>query len=84
MELLDQEYKVLDTLRLSPAQTRYEFRFVPSGTYFVRVIADKNGNGRWDAGDPAKFEQPEAVYFYPQKIPVRVGWEVVNDPLVLN
>lgn len=84
VELLDGEYKVLDTLRLAPTQTRYEFRFVPAGTYFVRVIADKNGNGRWDAGDPANFEQPEAVYFYPQKIPVRVGWEVGNDPIALN
>lgn len=84
VELLDQEYKVLDTLRLPPTQTRYEFRFVPAGTYFIRVTADKNGNGRWDAGDPAKFEQPEAIFFYPQKIPVRVGWEVGNDPIAVN
>lgn len=84
VELLDQEFKVLDTLRLLATKTRYEFRFVPAGTYFVRVTADKNGNGRWDAGDPAKFEQPEAVFFYPQKIPVRVGWEVGNDPIAVN
>lgn len=81
VELLDPEYKVVQSLR---DQASYEFRFVKPGTYFVRVIADQNGNGRWDPGDPGKFTQPESVNFFPTKIPVKANWEVSDNDVRLN
>jgi uncharacterized protein (DUF2141 family) len=81
IELLDAEYKVVQTLR---DQANYEFTFVKPGTYFVRVVADRNGNGRWDPGDPSRFELPERIIFYPSKILVKANWEVESNDVSLN
>lgn len=37
------------------------FSYLKSGTYFLRVIQDVNGNGRWDTGSLTERRQPEKV-----------------------
>ncbi len=81
VELLNPEYKVVQSVL---DQADYEFRFLKPGTYFVRVIVDQNGNGRWDPGDPTKFIQPERIIFLPQKIPIRVNFEAEGYDVRIN
>lgn len=45
-----------------------EFYYVKPGTYYVKVINDRNGNGKWDTGDYALGLQAEDVYYYDTKI----------------
>jgi len=52
------------------------FTNVPPGKYFARLIADANGNGRWDAGDYLSQTQPEDVYYYPRRINLKKNWDV--------
>lgn len=52
---------------------------LPPGTYTLRVIADENENGRWDAGDLFLRRQPELVIPYPQPINLKAGWEQQVD-----
>jgi hypothetical protein len=51
------------------------FKFVPPGTYKVRVICDANNNGEWDTGSYLKKTQPEKVFYYPSTLSVRANWD---------
>jgi uncharacterized protein (DUF2141 family) len=59
--------------------TRTEkFSDLQVATYSVRLIEDRNGNGRWDTGSFAEKRQPETVYN--KKLdPLRANWEVETD-----
>jgi hypothetical protein len=49
--------------------------FLP-GTYEMRILYDRNGNGKWDAGRlfPTR-QQPERVRLLDRKITVKSNWE---------
>ncbi|MCY7352305.1 MAG: Ig-like domain-containing protein [Cytophagaceae bacterium] len=81
VELLDAEYRLVRTIR---DQVRYDFRLVKPGTYFVRVIDDRNRNGRWDPGDPNLFERPEQILFYPTPIRLKPDFEFTGNDFQLN
>jgi hypothetical protein len=46
------------------------------GKYGIRIIHDKNNNGKWDAGDYKGKRQPEEVVYYPKPIELRSNWEL--------
>jgi len=62
----------------------YSFKLVEAGNYQIRVIADSNGNRRWD---PANFEQnrlAEQVFYFlneenSKDITIRAGWTVPDQ-----
>jgi len=45
----------------------------------LRVIADSNGNGRWDTGEWSTALQPERTYYHTETVNVRAAWDVVVD-----
>lgn len=51
------------------------FYFVNPGKYYLRLIIDRNRNGKWDTGDYATLTQPEEVYYYPRPLDVRALWD---------
>lgn len=53
-----------------------EFFYVKPDTYYLRVIVDDNNNGIWDTGDYDEDRQPEAVYYYPEKIECKAMWDI--------
>ena len=55
------------------------FLFVKPGEYFLRLIGDRNGNGRWDTGNFNEKIEPEEVFYYNQKIKLRVNWDVEEN-----
>ena len=55
---------------------RADFFYLQKGTYYVRLIADKNGNGKWDTGCYAEQKQAEEVYYYPQPFHIKVNWDI--------
>ena len=62
--------------RISVANGQADFLNVTPGTYFLRLTLDANGNGVWDTGSYARHLQPEEVYYYPQPVKLRRGWDV--------
>lgn len=77
-ELLDANDQVLRTVK-EQADNNSTFRYVMPGTYYLRLFIDANDNGKWDTGDYAKHIQPETVYYYPEKIVLRVNWDIEED-----
>ncbi|MEO6832982.1 MAG: Ig-like domain-containing protein [Chitinophagaceae bacterium] len=49
------------------------------GTYTLRIIEDKNENGRWDVGNLFLKIQPEKVIPYGNTINLKAGWEQQID-----
>lgn len=56
--------------------TKLTFGSISPAVYRLRMITDKNRNGRWDTGEYSKKLQPETVIFFPEKIEIRANWEV--------
>ena len=50
------------------------FPHVAEGKYRLRIIADKNGNRRWDTGKYMLHIQPEPVYYSPKTFEVKNRW----------
>lgn len=48
-------------------------------TYYARLFIDRNGNGLYDGGSLTEGVQPEEVYYYPKKIPLKQRWDVVQN-----
>lgn len=55
------------------------FTDVPLGTYYARLIEDRNGNGQWDTGSYDDHRQPEYVYYYPKTLKITKRWDVDNS-----
>lgn len=55
-----------------------DFDLITPGMYYLRVIYDTNGNGKWDTGNYLKKIQPERISFYPEEIEARANW----DPII--
>ena len=78
VELLTQDNKLVRSV-LNPK--KHTFDNLTPGTYKLRVIIDKNCNGKWDYGNILLREEPEPILYYrsPEKkyeIPIRENWEV--------
>ena len=61
--LTDASGKTLQELKDVKAG-KYRFNYVSPGDIRLRVIEDKNGNGKWDAGDVIAGLQPERAEAY--------------------
>lgn len=49
--------------------------FVKPGTYQLRMLVDKDGNGRWEAASLSELKLSEPVYLFPKVIEIRPLWE---------
>ncbi len=58
------------------SDTTVVFPYVGEGEFYIKIIEDKNKNGRWNSGDFGKRLLPESVYYLQKIIPVKVGWDV--------
>jgi hypothetical protein len=62
----------------------YIFEYVSPGDVMLRVVEDKNGNGKWDTGDMVLMRQPERTEIYTnekseQLIATKANWEFEVD-----
>lgn len=58
---------------------RCSFYFITPGKYYMRLVFDENGNGKWDTGDFAKGIQPEKVSYYHHALDLRALFEYSQD-----
>ena len=58
---------------------RADFFYLKPGEYYMRLIVDRNRNGKWDTGEYATMTPPEEVFYFPQPIPLRAKFEVEQD-----
>ncbi len=81
VQLTDGKGKVLDSEYLE-TEPIANFNLIIPGVFIVRVIYDKNGNKKWDAGNYLDKTQSEEVIYFPKDLTVRDNWDV-NESLIL-
>lgn len=74
VQLMDGSDKEVKTVATDNGKA--DFYFINPGTYYMRLICDRNGNDRWDTGDYDMLDQPEEVYYYPGNLTLKSQWEV--------
>lgn len=81
IQLLDKNYSIIDEISQG---SRYKFKHIDPGDYFIRIMIDANKNGKWDAGNILLNELPEPVLMYKNeagtsKTTIRANWEISLD-----
>lgn len=61
-----------------------EFYYLKPQKYYMRLIVDRNNNGKWDTGNYDSDQQAEEVYYYPETIECKAKWDLTEswNPLV--
>ena len=49
------------------------------GSYKIRVVKDRNNNGRWDTGNYREKIHPEEIFFFDKPINIRGYWDIEED-----
>ncbi len=63
-------------VRTTPVSNgRIDIPLFKPGQYSVRILYDRNQNGRWDTGDYWRRLQPELVIGLEQKFTIRANWD---------
>ena len=75
IQLLDNKGKVSKE-KTGWKNNRVEFSFLHPGKYRLKVIYDRNKNGKWDTGNYEEKRQPEKVIFYKKELDVRANWDL--------
>lgn len=75
VELLDKSDNPVARTTVQPGASRAEFKWVKPGTYYARLVADRNANGKWDAGVVDSIH-PEDTYYYPRKVALKKNWDL--------
>lgn len=52
-----------------------EFKYLKTGDYYLRTLVDDDGDGKFTTGLYEENRQPEAVYYYNEKIEVKEKWD---------
>lgn len=73
VELLDENYKVIKVVANEP---RFQFREIPQGKFWLRLVDDRNGNGRLDGGNYRLRRQPERMMIYKDQILIKANFEI--------
>ena len=50
--------------------------------YRIKILEDRDNNGRWSSGDYLKKLLPEKVFYFPTAIEIKAGWKVEEEWVV--
>ena len=77
LQLLDSKESVVKEQKTESGKCA--FYFIKPGKYYMRLIFDNNGNGKWDTGDYENGIQPERVVYYHHSLDLRALFEYSQD-----
>jgi hypothetical protein len=85
LQLLNSKQEVAYELIINEGTT-FAFSLLEPGTYFLRIIEDKNGNGIWDPSNYVQRKLAERVFYYvgeedSRELIIRGGW-TLEDLLI--
>ncbi len=78
IQLLNSKGDVLQTDILQQSET-ITYPNLLAGSYKIKAIEDRNGNGVWDTGNYRKKLQPERVFNFNKAITIRGYWELEEE-----
>ena len=77
IQVLDKQDKVVREL---PAVSEGAFfEYLKPDTYYLRFYVDENEDGQWTTGSWDAKRQPEAVFYFPEKIQTKSNWDFEEE-----
>lgn len=73
VQLLNEKDIAVQQVNVKNGQAR--FPQAPVGKYYVRLVEDSNGNGKFDTGSLEDHIQPENVFYLPKMLEMRENWD---------
>ena len=80
-QLVDQKQNVIQESTLSKIKKQIEYQLIMPGKYSVKLIEDRNANGKWDTGDWENKLQPEKIKISAEPVEIRSNWDVEIEML---
>ncbi len=74
IQLLNKKNLILKTFIIKN-NTEVIFDYLAPEKYYLKLIYDKNKNGKWDTGNYIKHIQPEKVILFPKEITIKSNWD---------
>jgi uncharacterized protein (DUF2141 family) len=68
--------KFIAEKKIDPISGKAQFNQLLPSTYIIKLIVDKNSNGKWDTGDFISKQQPEVILFNTSPTQVRTNWDI--------
>lgn len=78
IQLLNNKGTILQSNTLQKSAT-VTYPKLPAGSYRIKAIEDRNGNGEWDTGNYRLKLEPERVFFFGKTLTVRGYWELEEE-----
>ena len=72
VQLLNNKDVAVQQVNLKNGQAK--FVNVPEGSYYARLVIDKNNNGKFDPGSIVDHLQPEEVFYMNEELQLRTNW----------
>lgn len=84
LELQTRDGKTIQRIRHAVPGGRYTLRYLPAGSYRLRVTEDRNRNGEWDTGSLVQRRQPERIRIWEhpstgRDILAKENWDVTVE-----
>jgi len=75
--------EIISEMKLDSTSRILTFSYLKPDTYSLKLISDRNKNGKWDPISLDKKEQAESVYYFPKTIQVKSNWEMKESWVVV-
>jgi hypothetical protein len=80
VQLLDEKEHLLTERKINTqGDENLQLNYLDPNKYIIKVVEDKNANGRWDSGSYLEKRQPEKIWKYHEPISIRSNWDVQVD-----
>ncbi len=76
LQLLTAQGKVVREVGVESLPGEANWTDLLPGSYGLKLIQDRNGDGRWTTGSFVQDVQPERVFLDPEPVVIRAGWAV--------
>jgi uncharacterized protein (DUF2141 family) len=80
IQLLTNDGKVVAQTRNQPV---YSFQYLPAGDYNLRIVIDRNNNGKWDAASFKDRRPAENIIYGFTKKRLKENWELTDQNVTL-
>lgn len=86
VQLLDKNLTVLKEIQ---DNTKDQFEDLTAGDYLLRVVIDRNNNGKWDPGNYLINKEPEPIIYYKDEkdsfiINLKANWDFELAPMLIT
>ncbi|MCU0355559.1 MAG: hypothetical protein MUD08_17750 [Cytophagales bacterium] len=78
--MLTNDGKVVAQTRNQPV---YSFQYLPAGDYNLRIVIDRNNNGKWDAASFKDRRPAENIIYGFTKKRLKENWELTDQNVTL-